>query len=84
MNIHDLSPSLREKSADEQSCLAQAIITACREGRFLLTAAEIRSLSEFVVQLYHLRSVDDALLMAVSAICRQYEQHLIARAQRMR
>lgn len=48
VNSYDLSPNLREKSTAEQSRLVQAIIAACREGRFPLTAAELRALSEFL------------------------------------
>ena len=81
VNTYDLSPALRGKSPDEQSRVAQAIMAACREGRFPLSAADTRALSEFVVQIHHGRAVDDTLLLAVSTLCRQYEQHLIARAR---
>ena len=49
VNAYDLSPALRGKSADEQSRVAQAIMAACREGRFPLSAADTRALSEFVI-----------------------------------
>lgn len=81
VNQYDLSPWLRGKSPEEQSRLAQAIMAASREGRFPLSDAHVRRLSEFILQIHMGLALDDALLMEVSDLRRQFEQHLLDRAR---
>jgi siroheme synthase (precorrin-2 oxidase/ferrochelatase) len=80
-NNFELSPALRGKSPQEQARLAQAIMAAAREGRFPLNTADLRNLSAFVVQIHQGHLVDDTLMLAVSTLCRHYEQYLIAKAR---
>jgi hypothetical protein len=80
----ELSPALRGKSPQEQARIAQGLIAASKEGRFVLASADLRCLSQFVLQIHQGRSVDDTLLLAVSTLVRHYEQYPIARGQGVR
>jgi hypothetical protein len=84
VNAEDLSPALRGKSLPDQLRLIQAIIDAGKRGRFSIGAADSMLLAQFVTQLQQGRTVEDALLLAVSCIVRHYEQHLIAIARSVR
>ena len=78
MNADELSPALRGKALSAQLLLAQAIMEAGRSRRFPLADEHRITLRQFIAQLQQGRSVDRPLLLAVSKIVRQYEQHLIA------
>ena len=72
------APEPRDRPLHELHPLARRALDAARAGKFPLPDTDRRALTDFIVLMAQRRVVLPELGQQVTAILRQYEQHLIA------